>query len=97
MTHGLAIPLATNGNYGFSVSTALPTKQEVLSEQFMAEISGGLNPIFVGFVVGLAVNIVTNPTGIPETARWYYDRARDALDFVAGDLMSGMADGMSNL
>lgn len=94
MTHALANPLVTDGNGDFSVSTALPTKQELLSEQFMADISGGLHPILLAIAVGVAVNVITNPTGIPETARWYYDRTREALDF-AGDLMPHMADGLS--
>lgn len=96
MTHALVNPMAADAGQMFAVCSSLPIVQEELIEQSMTEISGGVAQFVLGLLVGIAVNIVTNPQGAAETAEWYWDRANDAVDYVAGDWTSGMADGLSN-
>lgn len=97
MTHALANPMVFDAGQGLTTGTSLPIMQEDLIGQSMTEISGGLGPFALGFLVGVAVSAVTNPVGTAETVQWYWDRAKDAVDYVAGDVLSDMADGLSNI
>ena len=99
MTHALANPAATETDSVLISCHALPTRREYLSEHTLAQISGG-HPIVVGIVAGLVVVAVTRPQDVVEAAVWYYDRAKDAVNFVSDaydQFTSGMADGLSNL
>ena len=97
MDHAWTNPVAMAGSLMFPNCSALPTPQEILSEQLMTDICGGLHPVVLGIIVGIAVNLVTNPQGAPETVNWYVEQGEAAVNFVAGGWMSGMADGLSNL
>ena len=97
MDHALTGTVAMDGSLNFPSCSALPTPQEILSEQFMTDICGGLHPVVLGIIVGIAVNIVTNPQGAPETLNWYMETGIAAAEFVSGGWMSGMADSLSNL
>ena len=99
MTQALAYPAATDRDSVLISCQALPARREDLSEHTMAQVSGG-HPVVVGIVAGLVVVAVTRPQDVVEAAVWYYDRAKDAVNFVSDaydQLTSGMADGLSNL
>lgn len=96
MNHVLSNPIATDAGQMLSAFSTLPILQEDLARESVAEISGGLAPFVLGVLVGITVSAITNPTGTAEAAQWYWDRANDAVDYVAGGFISDMADGLSN-
>lgn len=99
MTHALAFPAATDTESMLITCPALPTRREDLNEHTMAQISGG-HPVIWAIVGGLVVVAATKPQDVVESAVWYYDRAKDAVNFVSDTVdqwASGMADGLSNL
>ncbi|MCE2438274.1 MAG: hypothetical protein J4F39_02495 [Candidatus Latescibacteria bacterium] len=99
MTHALALPAATDTESRLISCSALPTRQETASEHTMAQVSGG-HPILVGIVAGLVVVAATRPQDVVESVVWYYNRGKDAVNFVSDAIdqwASGLADGLSNL